>query len=75
MSELDWKISSHFGQGLKKKKLRKKNVSAQVISGIASTASGLARADTSPVGWPIALALMTRRMILPLLVLGTSLTK
>ena len=57
-------------------KIKEKKVpSAHLMSGMASTASGLARADISPVGWPMALALMTRRMILPLLVLGTSLTK
>ena len=44
------------------------------MSGMASTASGLASAERSPVGLPKALALMTRRMILPDLVLGTSLT-
>ncbi len=40
-----------------------------------STASGFIRVEISPTGWPMALALMTRRMILPDLVLGTSLTK
>lgn len=60
-------------RGVKKEKRRE--FPAYLMSGIASTASGLARADRSPVGLPSALALTTRRMIFPDLVLGTSFTK
>ena len=63
----------NLNRGLKAKK--KKDYSAHLMSGMASTDSGLARAEMSPVGLPRALALMTRRMILPDLVLGTSFTK
>jgi hypothetical protein len=56
--------------------IEKKGVDpAHLMSGIASTDSGLARAEMSPVGLPRALAFITRRIILPDLVLGTSLTK
>jgi hypothetical protein len=45
-------------------KAKKEMNPAHFMSGIASTASGLARADRSPVGLPRALALMTRRIYL-----------
>jgi len=45
------------------------------MSGMCSTASGFMRVDMSPTGFPRDFALITRRMILPDLVLGRSLTK
>jgi len=64
-----WQLCNNEA-GTRETRKKRKDISANLMSRMASTDSGVARAEMSHVGLPRALALMTRRMILPDLGLG-----